>query len=101
MKLIMESRLHKKIAIKIAKIKNTEYHGDKGVDIRTKTQAIEVEVNPDAFGHAKKQLAGSAATPYILVSNNLIKPALEVTKGTRFGVMNQSARIIKRGIKKP
>lgn len=93
----MESRRHKQIANRIAQIKNTEYHGDKGVDIRTASQAIEVEVDRNAFGHAKQQLAGSTRAPYIAVPNKLVKQAVEATQGTRFGVMNERARIIRRG----
>lgn len=93
----MESRQHKQIANKIAQIKGSEYHSDKGVDVRTNTQAIEIEVDPNAFGHAKQQLAGSTRAPYIAVPNKLVGKALEVTKGTRFGVMNERAKIYKTG----
>lgn len=93
----MESRQHKIIANAIAQIKGTEYHSDKGVDIRTKTQAIEVEIDEKMFGQAKRQLAGSTRASYIAVPNPLVKKALEVVKGTRFGVMNERARIIKLG----
>ena len=96
----MESRQHKQIANAIARIKKTEYHDDQGVDIRTKTQAIEVEVDPKAFGHAKQQLAGSTRAPYLAVPSKLVKQALESAQGTRFGVMNQRARIFKRGFGK-
>ncbi len=93
----MESRKHKQIANKIAEIKGTEYHSDKGVDIRTKTQAIEVEVDEKLLGQAKRQLAGSTRTPYIVVPNPLVEKALEVVRGTRFGVMDERAHILKRG----
>lgn len=36
---------HDRIAKEIAEKKRTVYHSDKGVDIRTSTQAIEVEVD--------------------------------------------------------
>ena len=93
----MESRKHKEIAIAIARLKGTEYHSDKGVDVRTNKQAIEVEVDKNSFGIAKQQLAGSTKVPYIAVPNKLVKEAVEYTDGTRFGVMNERARIIKRG----
>ncbi|OGY22958.1 MAG: hypothetical protein A2172_03435 [Candidatus Woykebacteria bacterium RBG_13_40_15] len=95
--IIVESKQHKQIAIKIAQIKETDYTSDKGVDVRTKTQAIEVEVDPNAFGHAKQQLAASTKTPYIAVPNKLVKQAVDATEGTRFGVMNENAKIVKRG----
>lgn len=93
----MESRKHKQIANKIARIKGSDYHSDKGVDVRTASQAIEIEVDPAAFGHAKKQLAGSTRTPYLAVPKPLVKEALEATSGTRFGVMDENAKIYKRG----
>jgi hypothetical protein len=93
----MEGKKHKEIAEKIAKIKKSKYHSDKGVDIRTPTQAIEVEVNKATLNNAKKQLEGSTKIPYIAVPKRLIKYALETTKGTRFGVMDENANIIKRG----
>ncbi|KKQ95611.1 MAG: hypothetical protein UV74_C0013G0285 [Candidatus Woesebacteria bacterium GW2011_GWB1_43_14] len=93
----MESKQHKQIANKIAKIKGSEYHSDKGIDIRTRTQAIEVEVDSKAFGHAKQQLAGSTRAPYIAVPNELVKDALVSTQNTRFGVMNERAKIYKSG----
>ncbi|HSW90030.1 MAG TPA: hypothetical protein VLH19_04120 [Patescibacteria group bacterium] len=96
----MESPKHKQIATRIASIKGTEYHSDKGVDVRTPTQAIEIEVDKAAFGHAKQQLAGSTRAPYLAVPKLLVKDALEALSGTRFGVMDENARIIKRGIGK-
>jgi len=93
----MESRKHKEIAIAIARIKGADYYSDKGVDIRTNKQAIEVEVDKNSLGLAKQQLAGTTRVPYIAVPNNLVKNAVEAAKGTRFGVMNERARIIKRG----
>ena|SRR3989344_4688232 len=95
----MESRKHKEIALKIAKKVGSEYHSDKGVDIRTSTQAIEVEIDPKYFGKAIQQLAGSTRTPYIAVPKKYIKEAVERVKGTRFGIMNENAKIIKKGKK--
>lgn len=96
--LIMESKLHKQIANHLASLKNTEYHSDKGVDIRTNTQAIEVEVDINTFGQASRQLAGTTKTPYLAVPKTLVKPAIEYMEGKRFGVMDQSGKIYKRGI---
>jgi hypothetical protein len=93
----LESRKHKEIATAIARIKGTEYRSDKGVDVRTDEQAIEVEIDKNSFGIAKQQLAGSTRTPYIAVPNKLVKEAVEYAKGTRFGVMNERAKIIKTG----
>lgn len=96
----MESRKHKKFAEKLARIKGTEYHGDKGVDIRAVEQAIEVEVKPDALGQAKKQLAGTTKIPYIAVPPEIRNVAIKATEGTRFGVMGPTGKIFKRGRRK-
>lgn len=96
----MESRKHKKIAERIAKAKGVDYNPDKGIDVPTKSQAIEVEVDSSAFSHAKKQLTGTTKTPYLAVPPELVKDALEATKGTRFGVMTPTTRIVKRGIRR-
>jgi hypothetical protein len=93
----VESKKHKALAERLARIKKTKYHGDKGVDIRTKNQVIEIEVDPNAFGEAKRQLAGSTKTPYLAVPSSLINKAKEVMKGTRFGVMGPTGKIYKRG----
>lgn len=96
----MESKKHKKFAERLARLKNTEYHGDKGIDIRTAEQAIEVEVKAEALGQAKKQLAGSSKTPYIAVPPEIRNVAVEATEGTRFGVMGPTGKIYKRGRRK-
>ncbi len=96
----MESRKHKKFAEKLAGIKGSEYHGDKGVDIRTAEQAIEIEVKAEALGQAKKQLAGSSKTPYIAVPPEIRKVAIKAVEGTRFGVMGPTGKIYKKGKRK-
>lgn len=93
----LESKKHKELAEKIAKIKGSEYHSEKGIDIRTLNQAIEVEISRKAFAHAKQQLAGTTKTPYLAVPNPIVKEALKYLNGTRFGVMNDKGRVIKRG----
>ena len=96
----MESRKHREIAEKIATQKSASYHSDRGVDIRTTEQAIEVEVDSGKFPEAKKQLAGTTKTPYLAVPNNLLSKALDFVDGTRLGVMNENGNIVKRGRKK-
>lgn len=88
---------HDKIANRIAVKKGVEYHSDKGVDICTSNQAIEVEVDPATFKQGVLQLQGTSKTRYLAVPNEHIKDALEYTKGTGVGVMNEFGRIKKRG----
>jgi hypothetical protein len=87
---------HDKIANTIADRKNTEYHSDKGVDIRTATQAIEVEIDAGKFKEGVRQLQGTTKSRYLAVPNELVKDAIEYTTGTGVGVMDQRGNIKKR-----
>lgn len=87
---------HDRIAKKIAEKKGTDYHPDKGVDIRTPTQAIEVEVNAGTLKEGVKQLRGASKARYLAVPKELVKEAIDYTKNTGVGVMNENAKIKKR-----
>lgn len=87
---------HDRIAQEIAEKKGTEYHSDKGVDIRTPTQAIEVEVDPGKFKEGLQQLRGTTKSRYLAVPNELVQDAIEYTERTGVGVMNEHGRIKKR-----
>ncbi len=87
---------HDKIAKKIAASKGTVYHSDKGVDVRTTRQAIEIEVDLATFSEGIRQLQGHRQARYLAVPNDLVKEALERTAGTGVGVMNERGRIKKR-----
>ncbi|MBM3332746.1 hypothetical protein FJY68_13020 [candidate division WOR-3 bacterium] len=87
---------HDRIAKEIAAKKGTVYHPDKGVDIRTPKQAIEVEVDPDKFKEGVRQLQGTDKARYLAIPNDLVKDAKEYTKGTGVGVMNEHGTIKKR-----
>lgn len=87
---------HDRIAKEIADKKDTEYHSDRGVDVRTSTQAIEVEVDPAKFKEGVQQLRGTDKARYLAVPNELVKEAIGYTEGTGVGVMNEHGRIKKR-----
>jgi hypothetical protein len=87
---------HDRIAKEIAEKKGTVYHDDRGVDIRTQTQAIEVEVDPGKFKKGVQQLQGTDKARYIAVPNDLVRDAIQYTEGTGVGVMNEHGRIKKR-----
>jgi hypothetical protein len=93
---IMGITKHDRIAKKIAAVKGTVYHSDKGVDVRTTRQAIEIEVDPATFGEGTRQLQGHRQARYLAVPNNLVKEALERIAGTRVGVMNEKGKIKRR-----
>lgn len=88
---------HDKIAKEIADKKGTVYRSDKGVDVKTPTQAIEVEVDPGKFKEGARQLRGTTKARYLAVPNKLVKEAIEYTEGTGIGVMNEHGKIKKRG----
>jgi hypothetical protein len=87
---------HDRIARQIASKKGTVYHADKGVDIRTSRQAIEVEVDTAALGEGIRQLQGSQRARYLAVPNEIVRDAIERTAGTGVGVMNERGTIKKR-----
>ncbi len=95
-----ESKSHKTTAKRIAKKHNTEYNSGKGVDIDTPSRAIEVET-PDTINDALRQLQGHKKPSYIAGTNKeAIEKALEVTKGTTIGVMDNQGNIIKSSSRK-
>jgi len=87
---------HDRIAKEIGEKKRTEYHSDKGVDIRTSTQAIEVEVDAGKLKEGIRQLQGTNKARYLAVPNELVKEAIDYTKGKSVGVMNEHGTIKKR-----
>lgn len=87
---------HDRIAKNIAEKKGAAYHSDKGIDIRTSTQAIEVEVDADQFKDGVRQLRGTNKARYLAVPSKLVKEAIDYTSGSGVGVMNEHGRIKKR-----
>jgi hypothetical protein len=87
---------HDKIAKEIAEKKGAEYHSDKGIDIKTPTQAIEVEVDSEKFKEGVRQLQGTNKARYLAVPNELVKEAKEYTQGKSVGIMNEHGKIRKR-----
>jgi hypothetical protein len=87
---------HDRIAKEIAERKGVEYHSDRGVDIRASTQVIEVEVDANKLKEGVRQLHGTNKARYLAVPNKLVKEAVQYTKGTGVGVMNEHGRIRKR-----
>jgi len=88
---------HDKIAKEIAEKKGIDYHSDKGIDIKTPTQAIEVEVDSGKLKEGVRQLQGTNKIRYLAVPNELVKDAIEYTKDSGVGVMNEHGKIKKRG----
>jgi hypothetical protein len=87
---------HDRIAKDIAARKGTEYDSDEGVDIKTPTQFIEVEVDPNKFKDGVRQLQGTNKARYLAVPNELVKDAINYTESIGVGVMNEKGKIKKR-----
>ncbi|OGY45032.1 MAG: hypothetical protein A2729_01480 [Candidatus Buchananbacteria bacterium RIFCSPHIGHO2_01_FULL_39_14] len=87
---------HDRIAKEIAEKKGVEYHSDKGVDIRTSSQVIEVEVDANKLKESVSQLQGTNKARYLAVPNELVKEAIDYTTDTGVGVMNEHGKIKKR-----
>lgn len=97
----MESTKHKRLAKQLADKLKVEYNPAKGVDIKTRDAAIEVEVNKETFDHGISQLKRSRKPrKYLAVPAELTDEAIKKTRGTGIGVMDQSGKIKKRSRKK-
>ncbi len=91
-----EDRSHKTTANRIAKKYGVDYNNREGVDIKSSRATIEVET-PDTVSEATSQLRGHRGPVYIAGTNqNAVDKALEVTKGTTIGVMDNQGNIVKR-----
>lgn len=95
-----ENRSHKTTANRTAKKYGTEYNNSKGVDIKSKRATIEVE-NSVTVADAPRQLRGHRGPAYIAGTNKeATDKALEVTKNTTIGVMDNKGDIIKSSTRK-
>ncbi len=95
-----ESKSHKATANRIAKKLKTDYNSGKGVDIKSPKSTVEVEI-PSTVADAPGQLRGHRGPAYIAGTNqDAVDKALEVTKGTTIGVMNNQGDVIKKSTRK-
>ena len=95
-----ESKSHKAAANRIAKKFKTDYNTGKGADIKTDNIAIEVET-PDTVNDASRQLQGHHKPVYIAGTNReAVEKALQATKGTSIGVMDNQGKVVKRSTRK-
>ncbi len=95
-----ESKSHKATSNRIAKKLGTEYNSSDGVDINTPSVAVEVETE-ETVRDAARQLQGHRKKVYIAGTNQeAVNIALEATKGTTIGVMNNQGEIVKSSSRK-
>lgn len=97
---MMESTSHQTTANRIARKYNTQYNPGKGPDIQTDSVAIEVET-PESVSDAVRQLQGHRKPVYIAGTDEAaVDKALDRTKGTTIGVMDNQGNIVKRSTRK-
>ena len=95
-----ESKSHKTAANRLANKFGTEYNTGKGADIKTANIAIEVET-PETVNDASRQLQGHEKPVYIAGTNKAaVDKALEATKRTTIGVMDNKGNVVKRSTRK-
>ena len=91
-----EKKSHKSTANRIAYKYNTQYNRGKGADVKTNKIAIEVETAKTAKDGIR-QLQGHRKPVYIAgTDKEAVEKALEITRGTTVGVMDNQAKIIRR-----
>jgi len=91
---------HDDIAKNLARKFNIDYKSDKGIDLVTSNRAIEVETKKAGIYQGIKQIEKSNKSRYLAVNKININNALEATKNTGIGVMNETGKIIKKASRK-
>ena len=95
-----ESKSHKTTANRIANKLSVPYNSGKGVDIKSSKATVEVETL-DTVAEGPGQLRGHRGPTYVAGTNqDAVDKALEVTKGTTIGVMNNKGDIVKKSTRK-
>ncbi|HIC92335.1 MAG TPA: hypothetical protein EYP21_09820 [Syntrophaceae bacterium] len=96
----MAKSKHDKIAENLAKRFGSEYKKHKGIDIVTRDRVIEVETTRNGIYQGINQVKRSSKARYIAVNDRNIENALNATKRTGIGVMNEKGKIIKKASRK-
>ena len=87
---------HDQTANRIAKQNRTDYNRGQGADVQAKSRAIEVETK-DTISDGFRQLSGYKKPVFIAGADaTATKAALEATKGTTVGVMDQNGKVVRR-----
>ena len=96
----MPKTKHDRIAEQIAKKRKGEYNPVKGPDIVTQNFAVEIEVDKNKLSEGIRQLQGIKKRAYIAVPDKILKDAIERTKRTTIGVMDERGKILKPSTRK-
>jgi hypothetical protein len=92
----MPSSKHDRIAETIARKLRAPYNSTKGADVVSPERTVEVEIDGAGLRRGMEQLQGYKQLRYLGVPNRLVRAAVEKTKGTKIGVMNEKGQIVKR-----
>ncbi len=87
---------HDQIANRIAKKEGTTYNEGPGPDAKGGKRVIEVATHESDLRDSMRQLQGFRKPRYLATSSDQLKKALEITKGTKVGVIGRTGRIAKR-----
>ncbi|MFQ5899897.1 MAG: hypothetical protein ACE5JN_16860 [Candidatus Methylomirabilia bacterium] len=85
---------HDQIAERIAHKERTSYNKGRGPDIKTSSRVIEVATHD--LKDSIRQLRGVQKPRYLATSSEMVKTAMDLTKGTKIGVMGPTGHIRKR-----
>ena len=96
----MTKSKHNQVAEKIARKLGSEYKSDKGIDVVTTRQAVEIEVKKSTLNQGLNQVLRSDKARYLAVTPDIVQEALKIAQGSGVGVMSSSGRIVKRAGRK-
>ena len=96
----MPKSIHERVAKQIEKKRNIKYNSGEGIDFNAPNLAGEVEPNKESLSGGMRQLQGYIKPAYIIVPKNVVSDAIDRTKGTTVGVMDETGKIVKRSTRK-
>ena len=91
----MTPKSHDQIAEELAKALKTTYNRGKGVDIKKRGIAAEVEPTPEIFTDGIRQLRPYKGRRYLVTDNSYTEKAIQRVKNTKIGVMKPNSTIVK------
>jgi hypothetical protein len=96
----MPKSVHERVSKQIERKRNIKYNPGKGVDFNPANFAGEVEPNTQKLSEGMRQLQGYKKPSYLIVPKDIVPEAIDRTKGTTVGVMDETGKIRKRSTRK-
>jgi len=87
---------HDKIAESLAEKEGVEYNQGKGPDVKSKKRVIEVATHDSDIDESTKQVIRYQKPKYLATPKRKVPKAIDSTRGTGIGVMDDKGKIIKR-----